>query len=364
VKYIDSFRNPGAATRLKGLIAEKAQGIECAVVMEVCGSHTMAIGRYGIRELLPPNVELLSGPGCPVCVTAPGYIDAAIELADRGCRLVTFGDMMQVPGSAASLGDCRSRGGVIDVCYSPADAARIAIANPGTEVVFLAIGFETTVAPVVSLIETCRAQQIDNLSLLTAFKLIPPALRLLVADPDLRIDAFLCPAHVSAIIGSLAYEEFAEASHVPCVIAGFEPLDILLGILGCVQQIACGEARVDNQYSRVVKSGGNTRAKELMNKYLSPVDAAWRGMGVLPGSALGVRPEYAHYDAATRHGISVLYGDEPAACRCGDVIKGKIHPPDCPLFAGACNPDHPIGPCMVSVEGSCSAWFQYEPMEG
>ena len=364
MNYIDGFRNPAVAAEFVRRIA--AQGRELAArgrgvhIMEVCGSHTMAIGRYGLRALLPENVALISGPGCPVCVTDPGYIDAAVALAMRGATVVTFGDMVRVPGSTTNLAACRAAGGDVRVCYSPALALDLAKANPAREVVFLAVGFETTTAPVVSLVEEARRAGVRNLSLLTAFKLVPPALYALVADPELKIDAFLCPAHVSAVIGAKAYGTFAAEHRVPCVIAGFEPLDILYGVNGILAQVLAGESRVENQYARVVRLEGNLKAQERIAHYLEPVDAPWRGIGVLPASGLGLRPEFAEYDAARKFGVAVGGGHQHAGCRCGDVIKGKIRPPMCALFSKVCTPDNPIGPCMVSAEGTCAAYFKYE----
>ncbi|MDP6524219.1 MAG: hydrogenase formation protein HypD [Kiritimatiellia bacterium] len=259
MKYIDGFRAPEAAAvlsqRIGSLGAELRSRDAHVNVMEVCGSHTMAIARYGIRGLLPDNVNLISGPGCPVCVTSPGYIDAAISLARDGAIVATFGDMINVPGSDSTLAECRSEGGRVEVCYSPSAAASLAESNPEKEVVFLAIGFETTIGPVVSIVESALRRGIKNISLLTAFKLVPPALSALLADPELRINAFLCPAHVSAIIGAEAYEPFSGAAGVPCIVAGFEPLDILMGLEGILKQVVAGESFVENQYSRVVRRG-------------------------------------------------------------------------------------------------------------
>lgn len=368
MKYIEGFRDSRAAAAIRAEIEGLGRRMEAlernANIMEVCGSHTMAIARYGIRELLPGNVNLISGPGCPVCVTGAGYIDAAVEMAKRGAIVATFGDLIPVPGSDTSLGQCRAEGAAVEVCYSPAAALDLAAAHPEREVVFLAIGFETTIAPVVSLAGSALARGIGNLSLLTAFKLVPPALQALRADPELQIDAFLCPAHVSAIIGARAYEPFAGAGGVPCVIAGFEPLDILYGLEGILRQIVAGEARVENQYNRVVKPEGNLRAQAVIREYLEPVDAYWRGIGVIPQSGLGLRPAFRSYDAESRHGVRVGPGREHPGCGCGEVIKGKLKPPECPLYARVCTPDHPIGPCMVSAEGTCSAYFKYRRMAG
>ena len=346
--------------RLQELAAALAARGRSVQVMEVCGSHTMSIARFGIRDLLPPNVTLISGPGCPVCVTAPGYIDTAIELAQRGIIVATFGDLLPVPGSDSSLADCRAAGGRIEVCYSPRGALALAQANPGSEVVFLGIGFETTIAPVVSLLTRAAEAKITNLSLLTSFKLVPPALRAVLADPGVKVDAFLCPAHVSAIIGLQPYEPFARAYGKPCVVAGFEPLDILSGLCAILAQVQEGRVEVENKYERVVRADGNPKARAVMEQFLQPTDAQWRGMGMLPASGLALRPEFAGYDAEKRFGVKVGPGREPAGCLCGEVIKGKLAPPCCPLFATRCTPAAPIGPCMVSSEGTCAAWYKYE----
>ncbi|MEI6787643.1 MAG: hydrogenase formation protein HypD [bacterium] len=363
MNYIDGFRDPAVARGIRATVDALAGALlarnRSVNIMEVCGSHTMAIARYGIRDILPSNVNLISGPGCPVCVTPTRYIDAAITLAERGVIVVTFGDMILVPGSVSTLAECRARGGTVEVAYSPMRTIELAVANPDCEVVFLAIGFETTTAPVISIVEQAIRLGIKNVSLLTAFKLVPPALTALLSDPEIRIDAFLCPAHVSAIIGADAYKPFAETYKVPCVVAGFEPLDILYGVQGILEQVAQGKAEVVNQYARVVKAQGNLQAQALMTKYLEPVDAAWRGIGVLPKSGLGLRPEYAAYDAEHKYGVTVELGAENPACACGEVLKGKQKPPECSLFGSACTPDHPVGPCMVSTEGTCSAYFKY-----
>lgn len=363
MKYIDGFRDRDSALCLRDRMARAAERLTAdgrvARIMEVCGSHTMAIARYGVRDLLPAPVDLISGPGCPVCVTDTGFIDAAIELARRDVVIATFGDLMRVPGSRETLSHVRAEGAHVAVCYSPASAVELAMREPEREIVFLAIGFETTVAPVISIVEAARRDGVGNISLLTAFKLVPPALRALLDDPAIRVDAFLCPAHVSAIIGSDAYIPFVERDRVPCVVAGFEPLDILLGIAEIVEQLAAGEARLVNQYSRVVKAEGNLKALDLMSRLLEPVDAAWRGIGVIPGSGLGLREEFARFDAAKRFDIVIEAGKSNPACKCGDVLKGMIRPHECPLFGGVCHPDNPIGPCMVSSEGSCAAAFKY-----
>ncbi|MEN8254155.1 MAG: hydrogenase formation protein HypD [Verrucomicrobiota bacterium] len=363
MKYIDGFRNPGAAVALRediqALSAKLPPSDRTTNIMEICGSHTMAVARYAIRDILPERIKLISGPGCPVCVTDAGYIDAAIELARRGITVVTFGDMLNVPGSETSLAAVRSEGCSIEVCYSPLHALELAKETPEQEIVFLAIGFETTMPPAMAIIDQAIRDGIDNLSLLVAFKLVPPALAALGSDPELQIDAFICPAHVSAIIGANAYEPFAGAGGVPCVIAGFEPLDILLGLKGILAQLVDGVAKVDNQYSRVVSAKGNKKAQALMEKYLDPADVSWRGIGVIPQSGLAMKEEWIEYDAEKRHDITVQIGKLNPACRCGEVIKGIASPFDCPMFGTTCTPGNPVGPCMVSSEGSCAAYYKY-----
>jgi hydrogenase expression/formation protein HypD len=360
MRYVDEFRDPAAAAALAARITELAAGLEGTLsIMEVCGSHTMAIARYGIRSLLPPNLRLISGPGCPVCVTDAGYLDAAVALARRGVVVATFGDLIHVPGSETTLARCRAEGATVEVCYSPLNALDLARRDPGREVVFLAVGFETTIAPTVSLVARARQEGVRNLSLLTAFKLVPPALRALLADPEVRIDAFLCPAHVSAVIGPGAYAEFSGAGGVPCVIAGFEPLDVLDGIAAILAQRRQGAAGVENRYARVVKEDGNPLARKMMNDHLQAEDADWRGIGRIPGSGLRLRPALAGFDAAERHGVAVTPGHPDPRCRCGQVLKGVLAPEDCPMFARACHPGHPVGPCMVSSEGACAAQYRY-----
>ncbi len=363
MKYIDGFRDPAAASAFRAKLEEHGKELSDAgrsvCIMEVCGSHTMAIARFGIRSLLPDCVDLVSGPGCPVCVTPPGYIDAAIELAGRGVIIATFGDMLNVPGSDSSLAEARADGARIEVCYSPLRAVELALENPDSEVVFLAIGFETTIAPVISIVKQAAASYAANVSLLTAFKLVPPALDALLTDPDLAIDAFLCPAHVSAIIGSNAYEPVVKEYGKICIVAGFEPLDIMMGIDRIVELAAAGKVACENQYSRVVTPEGNPIALQLMNDLLEPEDAYWRGVGVIPASGLKLKHAYAPYDAQVKFGISVEPGKEHPGCLCGSVIKGSHKPDQCSFFGKACTPDAPVGPCMVSAEGTCAAYYKY-----
>jgi len=363
MKYLDGFRDGATARVLIARIRDAGERLGASGrtvrLMVVWRTHTVSIARHGIGQTLPPAVTLLSGPGCPVCVTEAGYVDAALELARRGLVICTFGDMLRVPGSAGSLDQARAEGADVRICYSPAEAAAIARREPSREVVFLAIGFETTVAPVVSLVGTATREGIPNLSLLTAFKTVPPALEALLADPEVRVDAFICPPHVSAIIGAEAYRPLVERHGVPCVVAGFEPLDILYAILDLLEQLVASAPRLSNHYARVVRPTGNRRAMELIERTLEPVDAAWRGIGVIRGSGLALRSRHAGADAALRHGVAIAEGRPDPGCRCGDVLKGKISPSDCPLFGAACTPADPVGPCMVSSEGSCAARFRY-----
>jgi len=362
---MDGFRNPGTAGYLRKSISELADQIKHdrkgrpLHIMEVCGTHTMAIGRNGIRDILPDNIALLSGPGCPVCVTDSGYIDAAIALAERDVIIATFGDMIHVPGTHSTLAACRTSGRQIKVCYSPLEALELADQHPDKEVVFLGIGFETTTGPVVSLIDQALKTGLTNISILTAFKLVIPALHALMTDPEIQIDAFLCPAHVSVVIGAHAYQPVVDQYGIPCVVAGFEPLDILYGIEGILKQWVAHDFHVDNQYNRVVTESGNKVIQLLMEKYLQPADVSWRGIGTIPASGLVLRPEYAAFDTVCKFDLTMEPGVIPAECRCGDVIKGKIAPARCPLFAKACTPSNPVGPCMVSSEGSCAAAFKY-----
>ncbi|MBF0426349.1 MAG: hydrogenase formation protein HypD, partial [Magnetococcales bacterium] len=284
----------------------------------------------------------------------------AITLSERGVIIATFGDMLRVPGSRATLAQARAGGGHVEVCYSPAQALDLARTHPNREVVFLAVGFETTTAPVVAMLDAALREGIDNLSLLVAFKCVPPALSALIADPEVRINGLLCPAHVSAIIGAAAYHPYASAHGIACVVAGFEPLDILLGLDGLLQQLIAHQPRVDNQYARVVKENGNPRAQALIDRYLLPEDAHWRGLGTIPASGLTLRPAFAHFDAQKRHHLTLQPGRVNPRCQCGAVLKGVIRPTQCPLFRIICHPDHPLGPCMVSSEGSCAAAFKYE----
>jgi hydrogenase expression/formation protein HypD len=357
--YIDEFRDPAAAKALVARIREDA-GDRSARIMEVCGTHTVAIARCGIRPLLSGAVTMVSGPGCPVCVTPDGYIDAAIALGkERGALLASFGDMLRVPGTSSSLEREKGAGLDVRVVYSPLDAVELAAGSPDREVVFLGVGFETTAPAIAGAIRTAAQRRIPNFSVLSSVRTIPEAMGALASDPEVRIEGFLCPAHVSAIIGAEAYRTVASAHRIPCVVAGFEPLDILLGISMLLRQIREGAARVENEYARVATAGGNRKAQVLVAEVFAACDTAWRGIGVIPGSGLRIAERYAAFDAERKFGVPVTYTPARTACRCGDVLKGKIVPGECPLFGKECVPEEPYGPCMVSSEGTCAAYYKY-----
>lgn len=359
-EYLDRFRDPGLARGLVETIRREGADSPPARIMEVCGTHTMAIARNGIRSLLAGRVTLISGPGCPVCVTPAGYIDAAVELGrSRGAILATFGDMLRVPGSRTSLEQERGTGLDVRVVYSPLDAVRLAEADAGTEVVFLGVGFETTAPAIGGAILAAAVRRVGNFSALCSIRTIPIAMGALASDPEVAIEGFLCPAHVSAIIGSDAYLPVAREHRIPCVVAGFEPLDILLGIRMLLRQIRAGEARVENEYGRVATAGGNRKALALLGDVFTGCDAAWRGIGTIPGTGLRIADRFAAFDAGRRFGIPIGAGEERGPCRCGDVLKGKITPRQCALFGKSCTPESPVGPCMVSSEGTCAAYYKY-----
>ncbi len=328
-------------------------------IMEVCGTHTHAIGRGGLRALMPDNLELVSGPGCPVCVTSQREVERMLLLAQApGLIVCTFGDMIRVPGVTSNLERQRSAGADIRVVYSPMDALSTARENPGREVVFLAVGFETTSPGVASMIRQADEAGTANFSVFASHKLIVPAMEA-VLDGECKLDAFLTPGHVSVIIGPEAYEALALRYRLPCVATGFDPADVLRGIADTVALIAEGQAGSFVQYTRAVKPGGNRKAWDTLMSVFEPADTEWRGLGVIPGSGLALRPEYARYDAAARFSIPDVEPVELAGCRCGEVLKGIIHPPECPMFGRACTPRNPLGPCMVSSEGSCAARYRY-----
>ncbi|HEX9022804.1 MAG TPA: hydrogenase formation protein HypD [Geobacteraceae bacterium] len=361
MNYMNEFRDRrvvlGLAERIKKLTAGRGKSM---TFMEVCGTHTMAIYQYGIRSLLPAEVRLISGPGCPVCVTPNGYIDRAIAMCRLpGTIITTFGDMVRVPGSSSSLMEERARGADVRIVYSPLDAVALAEKNPDKRVVFLGVGFETTAPAIAGSILTAAARGVGNYLVLAAHKTIPFPMEVLSSDPELSIDGYICPAHVSAIIGAEAYRTLAEKRGVPCVVTGFEPADVMQGVEMLVRQVTEGRSCVEIQYGRVVKAGGNRKAQEVIAEVFSVCDAEWRGIGVIPGSGLEISAKYATYDAAKMVPVSVEEPREHKGCRCGEVLKGKSTPFDCPLFATACTPEAPVGACMVSSEGTCAAAYKY-----
>ena len=354
------FSDPATAKLLLGKIAGTAQSLGHARIMEVCGTHTMEIGRLGLRALLPKNVELISGPGCPVCVTPGAYIDAAADLAlNKNVRLVTFGDMVRVPGERTSIDEARSKGALVDVVTSPINALEIARQNKNEQVVFLAVGFETTAPASARAIDIAKKEKLKNLSFFISHKIVPPALSALINDKEIALSGFLLPGHVSAIIGEKPYQPVAKAG-LPAVITGFEPLDILSGIMMVCDMLANKKAAILNAYQRIVRKEGNPRAVEAVKKVFDITDAAWRGIGMLPKSGLAIKKEYQDFDAALRYSIPADAATVmPQTCSCGDVLKGRIRPDQCPLFSTSCTPENPVGPCMVSSEGSCAAYFKY-----
>lgn len=361
MKYLEEFRNPVFAKALTAQIVEKATDLPEIKLMEVCGSHTMAIARYGIRKLLPGNVKLISGPGCPVCVTANSYLDKAIALARMPQVIIsTFGDMMRVPGSTSSLELERSTGCDIRVVYSTLDAITLAQNNPDKEIVFLGVGFETTAPTIAASI--LRAQQLDlkNFSVLCAHKTMPKPMEAIAGGERVSLQGFICPAHVSTIIGSHPYEFLAEKYQKACVITGFEPLDVLEAIHMLIEQVRQNNPRVEIQYSRVTTVDGNLAALQIMDNVFEPCDAEWRGLGTIPGSGLQINSRYQIFDADNRFDVEVEPTQEAEGCICGDVMQGIASPVDCPLFGTVCTPEDPVGACMVSSEGSCAASYKYE----
>ena len=337
-------------------IENLARGKKNLRFMEVCGTHTVSIFRAGIRNILPENVELVSGPGCPVCVTGDEYIDAAIAYAKMdGVIIATFGDMLKVPGSAENLAEVAAAGADVKVIYSPLDCIKIAQENPTRRVIFLAVGFETTAPTAAATVLAAKARGVRNLFFLSAQKLVPPALKMLLADSEVRVDGFLLPGHVAVVTGSDAFR-FLE---VPAVVAGFEPEEILLAIVSLLRQVDEGRAAVENAYKSVVRAEGNLSAKKILAQVYEEVDAEWRGLGVIKNSGLRMREEFAEFDAEKVLPVEVKKSARKTACRCGEVLRGIISPTECPLFGKACQPLHAVGPCMISVEGVCAAWYKY-----
>jgi hydrogenase expression/formation protein HypD len=358
VRYVTEFRNSEVA---QGLIVRiNRTSKHRARFMEFCGGHTVAIFRYGIRQVLPKTIEMVSGPGCPVCVTATTDIDKSIALAQiPGVIITTFGDMLKVPGSRSSLQKARAGGADVRMVYSPLDALKIAVENPEKSVVFLGIGFETTAPGVAASVLQAEEQNIRNYYVLSQHKLSPPAIRAILNAGEVKLSGLICPGHVSAITGSQAWDFVASEFGIPCVVSGFEPLDILQCIDMLTKQVENEELKVEIAYRRGVTREGNTHAQKLMDNVFEPCPANWRGIGVILDSGLKLRKPYKHHDAEVQFDIKVAPSVEPKGCLCGEVLRGVKTPLDCSLFRKVCTPESPVGPCMVSSEGSCSAYFLY-----
>ena len=333
---------------------------EHATLMEVCGTHTVAIARNGIRDLMPEGLRLASGPGCPVCVTCNRDIDTVIALARiPNVTITTFGDMTRVPGSTSSLLAEQAAGRSVEIVYSPLDALAFAKAHPEREVVFVGVGFETTTPLVAMAIKRAKAMGLSNFTVFAAHKNMPGALELLVGDPTLELDALILPGHVSTIIGAEPYRFLAEKYGIPGVITGFEPVDVLQGIAMLVRQLHEGRAEVEIAYARGVMPEGNPVALAAIDEVFETCTATWRGLGDIPGSGYRIRDEFANFDAVRRFEPDVEPTRDPKGCRCGDVLRARIAPNECPLFRTVCTPENPVGPCMVSSEGSCAAYYRY-----
>lgn len=343
------------------LLREIAGLADCPLrLMEVCGTHTIAIFRSGIRSLLPGAIELISGPGCPVCVTPQGEIDQAIALSRReDVILATFGDLMRVPGSGSSLQQERATGRAIRVVFSPLDAVIMAEENPDKAVCFFAVGFETTSPAIAASVQEAKKRGLSNFYLLSSQRLIPPAIRGLLSDKRATIDGFILPGHVSVIIGKAPYLFISGEFGIPGVITGFEPLDILEGIYMLLRQKKEGRTAIEIQYSRAVREEGNQRALAIMEEVFIPADARWRGLGIIPESGLMLREEFSKADAAKTFALPYADTGDPPGCLCGEVLQGLRRPPDCSLFGTRCTPEDPVGACMVSTEGSCAAYYKY-----
>ncbi len=359
MKFIDEYRDGEKARPIIEEIQRLAD--EPIRLMEVCGTHTVSIARYGLRKILPGTIELISGPGCPVCVTSNGDLDKAIALASiPGAAIATFGDMVRVPGSESTLALERAKGRDVRVVYSPLDGLKLAADEPQTKVIFLGVGFETTAPAVAATALEAKSRGLKNFFIFSAHKTVPRALKALLDLGEVKLNGFLLPGHVSTIVGSRPYEFLARDYGLACVISGFEPLDILQSVLLLVRQVKTRNPRVEIQYRRGVNSEGNPRALEVMARTFEPSDVEWRGLGLIPGTGLAFREELAAFDASRVFDLNLPPAKEHRGCRCGDVLRGVLRPQECNLFAKVCNPQNPAGPCMVSFEGSCAAAYKYD----
>ncbi len=358
MRFRDEYRDAAAARRLVEAIRRTAT--RPWTLMEVCGGQTHSIVRHGLDELLPEGLTLVHGPGCPVCVTPTEYVDKAIELAAlSNVTLCSFGDMLRVPGTAGDLADAKARGGDVRVVYSPLDAVAIARAAPDREVVFFAVGFETTAPANAMACYRAKREGLGNFSLLASHVLVPPAMRTLLESPDNRVQGFLAAGHVCTIMGYEEYEPIAARYRVPIVVTGFEPVDILEGVYLCLRQLEQGRAEVENAYSRSVRRAGNASARAMLDEVFRIVPRRWRGLGEIPASGLGLAEAYEGLDAERRFGAVRLDSERPGECLSGLVLRGARKPPDCPAFGTRCTPEHPLGVTMVSAEGACAAYFRF-----
>ncbi len=357
MKYIDEYRNKEMAQRtlqeIKNISKKKVN------LMEVCGTHTVNIFRNGIKKMLPTSINLISGPGCPVCVTSLRYIDEIIALSRESDFIITtFGDMIKVPGSTSTLEKEKANGSDIRVMYSTLDALEVARNNPSKKIVFMGVGFETTSPTIASAVLKAQKDEINNFTVLSVAKIIPPAMKALLEGKEVNIDGFICPGHVSAIIGSRPYNFITTQYKVPCVICGFEPLDILQSIYMLVKQIEDDRAEIEIQYERVVKPEGNKIALDKIKEVFKVIDSDWRGIGNIPLSGLEIKDKYEKFNAR-KFEVEIEETKESRGCRCGEVLRGVVTPPECPLFRKACTPENPQGACMVSTEGTCAAYYKY-----
>lgn len=358
IKHLEEYRNPEIARKIIERINAVSQ--KHVRLMEVCGTHTMSIFRSGIRGLLPATVSLLSGPGCPVCVTSQNEIDSFIALSRFDDVIITtFGDLIKVPGTDSSLQKERAEGRDIRVVYSTFDAIEVARKNPDKKVAFLGVGFETTAPTIAASILTANEMHLDNYFVFCAHKLLPPALNILMKVKATKIDGFILPGHVSVIIGTKAYLPFFEQYQIPCVVAGFESIDILQAILRLVEQIESGEPELVNGYKRAVTFDGNQKAQKIMEDVFETINADWRGIGNISKSGLNIREEFAAYDARKVFEIEITDSVDPKGCACGEILTGLKIPSECPLYKKKCTPMEPIGPCMVSSEGTCAAYYRF-----
>ena len=360
MKYLDEYRDAAGSHKLAREIARITT--RPWSLMETCGGQTHAIIKFGIDELLPKNITLIHGPGCPVCVTPLELIDRALAIAAQpGVIFCSFGDMLRVPGSNRDLLSVKAGGGDVRIVYSPLDAVKLAEQNPGKAVVFFGVGFETTAPATAMAVYQAARKGLKNFFLLASHVLVPPAMEAILRSPDRRVQGFLAAGHVCAVMGWEEYIPIAAKYHVPIVVTGFEPLDILQGVLMCVRQLESGRAEVENQYSRAVRREGNRPAQQIVGEVFQVTPRKWRGIGEIPQSGLGLREAYAAFDAERKFGLGDLRVEEPSECLSGLVLQGRIKPHECPAFGARCTPEHPLGATMVSSEGACAAYYRYRP---